>query len=715
MDASHGEPLRWSEREDKARSSLANLLLETVEKVKAQVEMLALLHDREVASLRATGGLRPLSPRCEAPEFPAGCPHALAEPVVTPRRCVSAPLPPIQGGHACGSDSGVIPRGASGLPVMGPLAIGRKGPTCGMPLQVLVGHSPAVPPRAERIKVCAVAAAPPPSAGPMAPLSGNVDEAALTAEGNDLNNHMAVSEPDTNWRQVSVSFEEPEPLELPIVSRTSSSRRHMRRLSNAVETAQAASAATAAYALEAMESWHTVSTRISQETAAATADTLIGQVVLSSAWEPFFGLVILVSCVVMGLEAQILVRGKPQITDLLESLEHVFNFLFTFELAARIYVFGWRKFAPSSSDNAWNLADAVLVMVTSVIFGIVLAILRIVGFKEEPGSDIIRVLAVLRAFRLMRLIRVVQRVELFHEAWLLLRGLGDSGRTLLWTIVVIFFITYVFAVFGMVLIAKRLQMHWDASMVPGSDSELSEQEMLDFLGFQEYFLSLDSVMMTLVQLLTLDSWNSMVRPLVRYVPWCWCYFYTYIAVGVFVLMNLVTAIIVENALSSSKNDEERKLLEKDKETRQEVAKLHRLFHAMDTDGDGTLSWGEFQASFADPKTADKWRLLDFKPEDCAELFRLLDTGDGSIDTEEFFDGLRRTKGMAQSKDVFRVQKTIERLDANIAQLRGISSPASPSAGPRPSLPMSPLGSSERRRPPAITDIYETPRHSRDHG
>merc|ERR1712048_904209 len=95
---------------------------------------------------------------------------------------------------------------------------------------------------------------------------------------------------------------------------------------------------------------------------------------------------------------------------------------------------------------------------------------------------------------------------------------------------------------------------------------------------------------------------------------------------------------------------------------------------MDVDGDGSLCWDEFRDAFRDESMKKKWKLLNFEPVDCKELFKLLDSGDGAIDTEEFFDGLRRMKGVAQSKDVFRLQKTLEKaLDA--FHLHGLLSPA----------------------------------------
>ena len=39
-------------------------------------------------------------------------------------------------------------------------------------------------------------------------------------------------------------------------------------------------------------------------------------------------------------------------------------------------------------------------------------------------------------------------------------------------------------------------------------------------------------------------------------PWTLVFFLVFIAIGVFVLMNLITAVIVENAFSIAKEDEE---------------------------------------------------------------------------------------------------------------------------------------------------------------
>jgi len=163
----------------------------------------------------------------------------------------------------------------------------------------------------------------------------------------------------------------------------------------------------------------------------------------------------------------------------------------------------------------------------------------------------------------------------------------------------------------------------------------------------------------LIQLLTLDSWNAIVRVLMKQLPWCWAYFYAYVAVSVFVLMNLVTAIIVENAVKNSNQDMDEAIKAKEKEKRKELHTLETLFKEMDTDGSGTLNWSEFKEAFDDPLMVKKWRLLDFEPDECKELFGLLDDGDGEIETGEFFEGLAKMKGTAQSKDIFRMQKCID--------------------------------------------------------
>jgi len=235
---------------------------------------------------------------------------------------------------------------------------------------------------------------------------------------------------------------------------------------------------------------------------------------------------------------------------------------------------------------------------------------------------------------------------------MLIRGLGDSSRTLFWTVVVVFFVTYGFAIFGLKLIVEPLQ----AIQSDMTDSE--EIRRIDDL--MVILKGIDRLMFTLVQVLTEDSFHAFVREIVHYLPWAWTYFYAYIAIACLVLMNLVTAIIVENAMETSKNDNEHQLQDKVAKQAKEVKELKKLFEMMDADGSGTLSWGEFQESFNDEEMQKKWRLLDFQPDDCKELFKLLDDGDGEIETNEFFEGLTRMKGSAQAKDVFRLQKSVDK-------------------------------------------------------
>jgi len=262
---------------------------------------------------------------------------------------------------------------------------------------------------------------------------------------------------------------------------------------------------------------------------------------------------------------------------------------------------------------------------------------------------------------------VFQRSPLFHEAWMLIRGLGDSSRTLFWTCIVIFLVTYVFAVVGLATLVVDLQAQRATHPDP------AEVEVLD--GLLRIMGGLDRLMASLVQILLGDSFHAFTRETQRFVPWAWVYFYAYTAIAVVVLMNLVTGIIVENAMETSKADHDHMASEKEAKRRKDINRLQRLFKTLDTDGSGTLSWDEFKHSFDDPEMNRYWAVLDFQEEDCAELFRLLADEDGEITPQEFLEALFRMSGAAQSKDVFRIQKMLEKLQASMkaASMKAIPS------------------------------------------
>lgn len=320
-----------------------------------------------------------------------------------------------------------------------------------------------------------------------------------------------------------------------------------------------------------------------------------------------------------------------------------------------------------------NLGDFCIVILTGVGAVWILPLCSIPGSADE-GNTALQTLTVLRALRLVRLVRVISRHPAFHEVWLLLRGLSESMRTLFWTTVVIFFITYVFAIFGVVLMSTTIKKSYIDAPVSSDEQQTLEDlvEMTDGIW---------PLMFTLVQVLTLDSWTSFVREMMKYSPWCWVYFYLYVAFAVFVLMNLVTAIIVDNALKNSQKDSEAVLAEKEKEFRAALAQFQSLFELMDVDGNGELTREEFKIAFEDPQIEMKLKMLDIQMKDCEEIFDLLDSGDGVLSLDEFFEGLTSMAGLAQSKDMFKVLKRVDRLTTGPLASPRKSPRKSPREGP----------------------------------
>jgi voltage-gated sodium channel len=148
--------------------------------------------------------------------------------------------------------------------------------------------------------------------------------------------------------------------------------------------------------------------------------------------------------------------------------------------------------------SSWNLFDFFIV-VSGHLFA---------------GAHFITVLRILRVLRVLRAISVIPSLRRIVNALLMtIPALGNI--TLLMGI-----LFYIFAVMGTMLFSHHAP---------------------------EYFGSLHLSLLTLFQVVTLESWASgVMRPLLVDAPWAWVYFVAFILVGTFVIFNLFVGVIVSN-------------------------------------------------------------------------------------------------------------------------------------------------------------------------
>jgi len=239
----------------------------------------------------------------------------------------------------------------------------------------------------------------------------------------------------------------------------------------------------------------------------------------------------------------------------------------------------------------------------------------------------------------------------FKEMWILIHGLTTSFVPLLWTLVIAFCVLYVFAIAATEFIGRS----------PSFEDHEEAQAM-----FGNFYRS----MFTMVQLITMDTYGDLVvRPMMKVEPWLALFFVFFITVGVFIVMNLVTAIIVENAFSIVREDTESQAKEIENKKKNELRMLSDLFMEIDMDGSGELSKDELFSSMKNKKVKQMLDTLEMQVSELLEIWDVLDDGDGLLTIKEFTDGIRRMKGEAKAKDIADVIKKLRVTDRKHLELQ----------------------------------------------
>jgi len=329
----------------------------------------------------------------------------------------------------------------------------------------------------------------------------------------------------------------------------------------------------------------------------------------------FIGMVIVMNSMCLAAQTELSLPGRSGAPAVLEVLENVFLSFYVAEAALNLVARGKACFA-----DPWFCFDFMLV-VAGVSYQ---WCVRFVTSDSEGG--VWQQILVVRTLRLLRLLRALRLVPKLKVVWRLIYGLLMSTNTICSTLALIVLILFMFSCVGLELISKDPNLR-----------SVPELEQLIDLQFSGIF----SAMVTLLQFVTGDSITSVYLPFVKESPALLLYFLPIILIVSIALMNMVTAVLVEGAMSQAHNDrdERRRFLASRIATQLPV--YRNLFRKLDNDGTKTVTVQELrQLNLRDLPSALRQTIQNFRLESLGELFELLD-GDmsGHIDESEFVDGL----------------------------------------------------------------------------
>jgi voltage-gated sodium channel len=324
-----------------------------------------------------------------------------------------------------------------------------------------------------------------------------------------------------------------------------------------------------------------------------------------------FNMVVIVAETVLG--------AKNQEATWVNVANNCFLALYTAELCIRVYTFR-RKFF---SAGWQNLLDFVLVSIDwmsipiSVIFG-----------------DMVPV-SFFRIFRLSRLARSASVTKFSPELSVILKGFWGSAKTLFWgAIMILLMLT------GWSILAVEFIHPINLEVVnnrPDYDGCVRCAR-----AYESVFQSNLSLFQSLV---AGDSWGAVTIPVIEHRPVTALYFvgvHLTVSIG---LMNLLLAVIVDQASQARLDDVATLVKEEQAEGEKLKSKLVAVCTEMDEDKSGLIGLEELQLGYN--KNHD-FRLImkqmDIEEEDMKSLFKMMDEDkSGTVPYAEFADHLWKMK------------------------------------------------------------------------
>jgi len=342
-------------------------------------------------------------------------------------------------------------------------------------------------------------------------------------------------------------------------------------------------------------------------------------------WFDFtMGMIIFANSVFIGFQSNYSINADQyeQEIQILGILDYVFLSIYVIELSFRIIGRGREVL-----ENHWVQFDVVLVTL-GLLSAVLTAVIEVAASLGGAGKDVrdwVQNMTLLRILRLFRMVRAVRTLGKWKTMWKLVKGILNGLETMVSTFVMIIFTLFVFACFGIELISRNVDLQKD---------DLTQEIV------KERFNSLLNIMVTLLQFVLVDGVADIYFPIITVKPWLLVYFCSLVVFLSLMLANLVTAVLVEDAISSSNMDDKMAQEHRRRVFQSLEPKFRKAFQMLDYDNDGLVLMKEFLGfDFRDLDELDQLR-HHLRPEVIAELYDVLDDDDsGTITENEFINGM----------------------------------------------------------------------------
>jgi voltage-gated sodium channel len=357
----------------------------------------------------------------------------------------------------------------------------------------------------------------------------------------------------------------------------------------------------------------------------------------------FVGFCVTFNTLAMGMEQEHGELGEGQ----WYSFSLAMLICFVVEMIIRIFIDGFSEITKSPS----NIADLILVAGACVDALLLAPISFSLAHK-------FRILTVFRMLRLLRLVKIIRVHTTFKELWLLVGGLVNSMKALIWIGVIVVLVLYVCSILVTTEIGQNDEVY---GVGPSYDGEL--------WPYKEYFGNIWKSMFTLFQVMTLDDWcDDIVRHVVHRQPAMGFFFIAFLMLTAFGLMNVVVGIIVENTLAAAEVADSVVEQQLGQQRKKAIVKLEEILKMSDVDRTGEISKEDLLALGESPVVLEQLQKIGLQFNEALEIFNLLDyERRNRIELVRFAASCHELVGGAKRRDIVQVEITVgtlaQRLDS----------------------------------------------------